>query len=119
MKRKPIRFKGWDWTELLQLKQVAGRKWPKLPEKLETETHMTQEDAEAAYLIKEYLGSFFCDDSRSKERERVAKYVRSFCKALSKCKHDYSTPVYAGMAQIEHDEVLFRWVCNNLECMWT
>lgn len=115
-KRKPIRFRGWDWTELLQLKNIAT-KWPKVPKDLDGGS-MTLEDNRAAYCITEYLGSLIMCDERKAEAKQAAKYVRRFCAALGKCKYDYSAPVYAAMAKIENDDVLFRWVQTNLESMW-
>ena len=117
-RRKPIRFKGYDWTELLQLQYVAGNKWPKPPKKLEVEPLMSREDAVSAYLINTYLGDLIMSDTRKAERRVAANYVRKFCTALGRCKHDYSSPVYAAMAKIEDDDTLLQWVCRNLECMW-
>lgn len=117
-RRKAIRFKGYDWTELLQLQHVAGNRWPKLPRKLEIGTHMSRDDAAGVYLINEYLGGLIMCDERKAERRVAAGYIRKFCTALGRCKHDYSSPVYAAMAKIEDDDTLLQWVCRNLECMW-
>ena len=114
--RTPIRFRGWDWTELGQLKHIAS-KWPKIPKDMDGGS-FSQEDNRVAYCIKLYLGGLVMDDARKAERKLAAKYVRRFGVALGKCRADYSAPVYAAMAKIQNDDVLFQWVWRNLECMW-
>lgn len=115
--RKPIRFNGWDWTELAQLEQIAST-WPKIPKGLVPQGLQTQEDVENAYQIRSYLSSLVYDTDRAKERKLASKYVRKFCIALSKCEADYSAPIYSAMAKLENDDILLQWVCNNLEVMW-
>lgn len=116
-KRKPIKFNGWDWTELEQLKLIA-KQWPKTPKDIQERGLLSMEDAQSAYCICEYLDNLRFVENRKAERKQVAIYIRKFCLALSKCKTDYSSPVYAAMAKIEDDDTLFIWVRRNLEAMW-
>lgn len=119
MKRKSIRFQGFDWTELLQLRYIA-KKWPKIPKDFKYEKDTWETDQANAYMIKTYLNSLgSCGPVDPKEAKLACKYIRKFCLALSKCKADYAWPVYLGMSKIEHDDVLLVWVRNNLEYMWT
>ncbi len=119
-RRVGIRFKGWDWTELLQLRQIAGKNWPKVPRdlKYKKEEWISREDFESSYIVKTYLGGLCYNEGRIKERKLAAKYVRKFCLKLASYGL-YDASVYAGMAKIKNDEVLFGWVMTNLECMWT
>lgn len=117
-----IKFNGWDWTELMQLQQIATN-WPELPKKFtyDEKEFLNVEDASHSFLIRTYLGSLTgcAGDSRKKEQKRVAAYIRKFCIALSRCKADCSNQLYLGMSKIEHDETLIIWTLRNLECMWT
>lgn len=115
--RKPIRFRGWDWTELAQLEQIASE-WPSVPKTLKPEGLQTQEDVENAYQIRGYLSSLVYDTDRARERKLASGYVRKFCLALSKCEADYSRDIYLAFAKLENDDILLQWVCNNLEVMW-
>jgi|SRR5689334_10578053 len=123
MSKKRIVFKGWDWTELLQLEKIAT-KWPKL--KLQdlgaVPVGLTEEDFVQAETIKRYLGSIMWDDQNKKikkERERACKYVRKFLVALASHKKDTAAPIYAGMAKVKSDFTLIQWVSMTLESLWT
>jgi hypothetical protein len=121
-RRPAIRFKGWDWMELLQLEHIAST-WPKLPKEFNADSDptVTAEDAEAAYLIREYLRSLLWVETVEAKREaaRVLRYVQKFCRALSKHKACGDAPIYAGMAEVKCSWTLFTWVDDNLQRMWT
>jgi hypothetical protein len=56
-RRRPIRFKGYDWTELLQLQRIATN-WPEVPKDFVVDEKCieTEEDQKAAHQMREYLG---------------------------------------------------------------
>jgi hypothetical protein len=120
--KKRIKFKGWDWTELLQLESMAT-KWPKLKlaDLVETPPGCTDEDHLQMETINQYLGSIMWDDGNKaikRERERACKYVRRFLEALASHKHDTARYIYAGMAKTKSDFTLIQWVTNNLGMLW-
>lgn len=119
MKRKPIKFDGFDWTELWQLKSIASS-WPCVPKghKFDKEAWLAVDEQKKAFLIKQYLSSLVFEDSKKKELVVVAKYVRQWLLACAKCK-TYDAPVFKGFAACRSDDQMLRWVAWNLECLWT
>jgi len=118
-RRKSIRFKGWDWTELLQLEHVATN-WPKLPKGFKNTNYPihSDEDAKRAYLIREYLKHV---EIGSREEKVVAKYIRRFLTVLAQQDKAWGRDeykVYRAMASMD-DFSMLRWVSPNLEFMWT
>lgn len=118
-RRKSIKFKGWDWTELKQLELIASN-WPEAPKDLKLEKGQSKEDAEVAYCIKSYLvDAIYMEEA--KEKKQVCKYVRRFLDVLAKQDKAWGRDeylIYLAIAKTA-DETMLGWVRSNLESMWT
>jgi hypothetical protein len=118
-RRRPIKFKGFDWTELLQLQRIAID-WPEVPKNFKNADYplTSDEDAKNAYLITQYLKKV---EIGSKEEKLVAKYVRRFLVVLAQQDKAWGRDeyiIYLALTKTS-DSTMIGWVSRNLECMWT
>lgn len=108
LRKRRLRFKGWDWTELLEL--FPKRKWPKDEHGFDSET------AKAEWLREALLEVVPMDGSG---KSPVANEVRRFLKKAGAVSHHYDGGIYLAIANCEHDWTMIQWVARNLECIWT
>lgn len=138
-------FKGFEWTELAEcwgikvedvptMVNVVGEKEPiqigSLPEKIDirmciNNTSMiftTFDDEEVlAEKIKRHIKSNINFSKGEFKDKQVRTDLEDFLKALIKESKeiDYNHHVYEGILKVESDETFARWICNNLEELWT
>lgn len=103
MGKDPLRFKGFDWSEL---GPVLG---------LDYDNFKTDEEALLAFQEALLHASFRHDGKGDVE---IANGVRQFLVALEKC-GGYLTPFYRGLRSIEHDGVMLGITASNLGCLWS
>lgn len=80
MKRADLKFKGWDWTELLAIWTETKRiKWPKDTNK----NLFAEEEAQGAWL-NEQIAALFCVAKKDRTAEQAWQY-RQVIRYLKKC----------------------------------
>lgn len=139
-------FKGFDWTELADCWGITVEEQPINVVGLEDNSELEEmfkvkEKIEVTKLINGMKMVFTVDNEEEVLAEKVKQHIRNnlalggdgfkdkqiridlenFLKALIKEseKIDYNAPVYKGILEVESDEVFAKWICNNLETLWS
>lgn len=136
------KFKGFDWVELAECWGVIVEEKPILDDspKLK-EIFKTKEKIEVTKFINGTKMVFTVDDEEEVLAEKIKQHIyknldydvgrfkdkqmrvdlEDFLKALIKEseKIDYNTPVYKGILAVENDETFAKWICSNLETLWS
>lgn len=99
------KFKGFEWVELAECWGIA----------------VDDEEEVLAEKIKQHIYSNI-DYSRGEFRDKQMRIdLEDFLEALIEESEeiDYNTPVYRGILAVESDETFAKWICNNLETLWS
>lgn len=105
---RPIRFKGFDWTELGQIFDIS----------------CGSDDSMWAFIIKERLwraASISCHHEPGDYRlaKWQIKQARRYFEKVSECDHHYDSKVWHEIAVIKDDEMFLKWVSAFMESAWT
>ena len=98
-----VKFKGWDWTELLAL-------WGK-----EMKDFGDDEDKAAEFLVDAVL---MCYDPWDGARPRL-RDVRRFARKCAKASHHTSQPILQAIATVKCDHAFVEWFSSTLTWWWT
>lgn len=119
-------FKGYDWEELADCWDidVSEDEFAIVNifmngEKISITTYDYEEVI--AYKIKKHIWNNLDMSSGNFKDKSIRDDLHRFLKALIKesKKLDHNFPVYKGMLKVKGDYTLARWVCDNLEKLWT
>lgn len=139
------KFKGFDWTELAEcwgitaepqpfMVNVVGESEPhelgKVSEKIEVTKFINgikmvftidDEEEVLAEKVKQHIFSNIDFSGDGFKDKQMRKDLESFLNELIKEEeeHGYNAPVYKGILQVESDETFAKWICYNLESLWT
>ena len=108
--RPDIRFKGWDWTELLRVwPESRNVKWPKDTK----ENPFAKEEAQAKWLTAHVTRLAFDDPSWE------LRQVRSFAKKCATVSKHTSQSIMQAVADSPCDYAFLSWFGSDLTRWWT
>ncbi len=102
----------------------------KSPERIEitkyingTKMVFTTKDEEEvlAEKVKRHIFSNINRETGEFKDKQIRIDLNEFLKALieQSKKYDYTYPIYEGLLAVEDDDTFARWICNNLEGLWS
>ena len=120
-----MRFKGYDWTELLAVwnEDSQSKRWPKDTKK----DPFRAEEAQAKWIKQKLdeLGTACTIPGAggkvrlTKEEKVQLKCCRQYLRKISKFKYSCDGEVWAAIANIEDNGTFTQWLSHNLICAWT
>lgn len=135
------RFKGYDWTELAECWEITVEEERIRAIGAESASFKFKEEIDVTKFINGMKMVFTVSDEEEVLAEKIKRYIHkslyisedsfkdrqirtdleNFLKALIKESErtDYNAPVYRGILEIESDRVFAKWICNNLESLWS
>lgn len=140
------KFKGFSWAELAECWRITVEEEPMNVIGLDDEPELkemfkTKEKVEVTKFINGMKMVFTVDDDQEVLAEKIKKHIfsnldaggegfkdkqmrndlESFLHALIKEeeKISYNAPVFKGILKVENDASFAKWICNNLEELWT
>lgn len=140
------KFKGYDWTELAECWGIKVERKPlnvftsdgkkdkdlnlSVPEKIEVIHHINgttmkflveDEEEVLAEKIKQHIRSNLTFGGDGFKDKKMREDLNNFLTVLIKEEEQwgYNAPVYKGILEVEDDFTFSKWVCDNLERLWT
>lgn len=139
-------FKGFSWGELAECWGITVEEQPmnvigiddepelkeifKTKEEIEVTKYIngmkmvyTVDDEEEvlAEKIKNHIQSNLDSSGKGFKDKQMRKDLDSFLHALinEEEKLGYNAPVFKGLLEVEDDKSFAKWICHNLERLWT
>lgn len=117
--RKAIAFKGWDWTELLDIWPEHKKvKWPKDTKK----NPFAEEDAQKKWLCERMVEGFdamWWDSEPPSGLPWEYLQVRRFAKRVAKISHHSQRSILSTIANTESHHDFLCWFTMSLGHWWT
>lgn len=130
-RKKSVKFKGWDWTELVPaLLDKSTDSYYNEFKGEESESHLNKAEHEMLNDLQDFMYDMIDEitDSRPEVRkkglEKIAvplKYIRRFvlkvaeCEELCGCRHT----LIKGLYDIEDEWTFLSYTAKLLDCLWT
>lgn len=102
-----MKFKGYDWTEILEAFGFDTRKGddkvcvPEMERRINLALHDCHHPEGPSEQTKEFL-----------------KAARAFARQIAKTANDGANPVYAGLAKVKHDITFLQLFLQLYQGMW-
>lgn len=115
-----IKFKGWDWTEIIEYFHKSKNFDYKKPKKKDLPDECSQEYEDK--LIKHFQDwtLYYTEEFRNnKNLAEICEPCRAFTQKIAKDNNGYYGPLWQGLHDITDDDTFLNCFFKLLKDMWT